>query len=226
MTIHCITLLHTASDLGHLDLVRFLIEHGADEDGETPLHRAISLKNVYVIAKSLTQKGADLANVAVGNRTPLHAIFNDTMRKILTSRDIVKDVGPDSEGMSVSHFLAWSRQTIHEIFERGVASDTVDLWSADNSRRTCLHYVTSPENLDLLKYLLDGAPLFEVHKLNDYGQSVIHYAVRSSRMIAALAFLHAKGLKMSAMDAEFQNVLYHAEMAWSGSHLEADGVRL
>ena len=109
-TIHGTTLLHAASGLGHLDLVRLLIEHGvdvnaADEDGETPLHRAISLKNNYVIAKPLIQKGADLANVAVNNRTPLHAIFNDRMRRILTSRDMVKDVGPDSDGMS--YFICW-----------------------------------------------------------------------------------------------------------------------
>ena len=46
--------------------------------------------------------------------------------------------------------------------------------------------------------------------MDAYGQSVIHYAVRSSRMIAALAFLRARGLKMSAMDADLQNVLHHA----------------
>ena len=107
---HGITLLHAASGLGHLDLVRLLIEHGvdmdaADEDGETPLHRAVSSKNNYVIAKPLIQRGADLANVAVGNRTPLHAIFNDTMRRILISRDMVEDVGPDSDGML--YFISW-----------------------------------------------------------------------------------------------------------------------
>ena len=46
--------------------------------------------------------------------------------------------------------------------------------------------------------------------MDDYGQSVIHYAVRSSEMIAALAFLRAKGLKMSAIDADLNNVLHHA----------------
>ena len=58
--------------------------------------------------------------------------------------------------------------------------------------------------------------------MDAYGQSVIHYAVRSSRMVASLAFLRAKGLKMSAMDADLQNVLHHA--ARTGSHREADGV--
>ena len=53
-------------------------------DGETLLHRAISLKNNYVIGKPLIQKRADLVNIAVGNRTPLHAIFNNKMGRIQT----------------------------------------------------------------------------------------------------------------------------------------------
>ena len=137
--------MHAASGLGHLNLVRLLIELGADvdaadEDGKTLLHRAISLKNDYVIAKLLIQKGADLANVAVGNRKPLHAIFYNQMGRILTSRE---DMGPDSDRISVTYFLPWSSQTTPEVFERGVASDTMDLWPADNSGRTCLHYVAS-----------------------------------------------------------------------------------
>lgn len=44
----------------------------------------------------------------------MHVIFNDTMTKISISWAIVEDVGPDSEGMSVSYFLAWNRQMTHK----------------------------------------------------------------------------------------------------------------
>lgn len=215
ITKHGITLLHAASGTGRLCLVKFLIEQGADvnaadEDGETPLHRATSLKNNYAVARLLIESGADLANVAIGNRTPLHAVFNDTMGRVLTSGDMVEDVGPDSDGMSIAHFLAWSSQTTPEVFERGRARDAVDLWSADSSGRTCLHYGASRGNLNLLKYLLDRAPPSVIHRLDDDGQSVIHYAVRSSRMNATLELLRAKGLNVSATDARLQNVLHHA----------------
>ena len=159
--IHSVTLLQAVRGFGQFDPVRFLIEHAAGvnaahEGGETPLHRAISFKNNYAIAKPLIQKGADVANVAVGNRTPLHAICNNKMRRMLILGDMVEDVGPDSDGISVLRFLAWSSQTTPEVFEGGVASDTVDFWSADKSGRTCSYYVAPQGNLDLLKYLLTG----------------------------------------------------------------------
>lgn len=215
ITKHGTTLLHTASGTGHLSLVKFLIDQGADvnaadEDGETPLHRATSLKNNYAVARLLIGSGADLANVTIDNRTPLHAIFNNTMGRVLTSGDMVEDVGPDRDGMSIAHFLAWSSQTTPEVFERGRARDTTDLWSADSSGRTCLHYVASRGNLELLQYLLDRAPPSVIHRLDDDGQTVVHYAVRSSRMNATLEMLRAKGLNVFAMDARLRNVLHHA----------------
>ena len=44
--------------------------------------------------------------------------------------------------------------------------------------------------------------------MDDHDQSVIRYAVRSCEMIAALAFLRAKGLMISAMDADLRNLLH------------------
>ena len=154
-----ITLLHTASSTGQLEVARDLIEAGADvntpdEDGETPLHRALSLESNYDVARLLIENGADLANCAAGGRTPLHAIFNDTIGKVLMEGDWVEDVLPDSEGMSITHFLAWSSKTTLETFERGRARDTLDIWSTDASGRTCLHYAASRGNVDILTYLL------------------------------------------------------------------------
>ena len=65
-------------------------------------------------------------------------------------------MGPDSDRMSLTHFLAWSSQKTPEVFERGVASDTVDLWPADNSGRTSLHYVASRGILTYSNTFLTG----------------------------------------------------------------------
>ena len=66
----------------------------------------MSLENNYAVARLLIGRGADLADVAVGDRTPLHAVSNDTMGRVLTSGDMVEYVGLDSDGMSLAHFLA------------------------------------------------------------------------------------------------------------------------
>jgi serine/threonine-protein phosphatase 6 regulatory ankyrin repeat subunit B len=56
------TPLHDASQRGHLDLARFLVEHGAnitaqDQSGSTPLHQASQYGHLDV-ARFLAERGA------------------------------------------------------------------------------------------------------------------------------------------------------------------------
>ncbi len=111
ITIHGTTLLHSASKTSNLELIRLLIQAGGDvsaqdEDGETPLHWAMSRKGSYEVARLLIENGADLANNTVDMRTPLHTFFNDTVETVLLRDDWVEDTLPDSQGMSITHFLA------------------------------------------------------------------------------------------------------------------------
>jgi ankyrin repeat protein len=64
------------SSSGHLDLVRFFVEHGADtaahdEDGVTPLHSASSRGHLD-LARFLVEPGADAAAQDKDGESPLH----------------------------------------------------------------------------------------------------------------------------------------------------------
>lgn len=83
-----ISLLHTATGIGHSNLVGFFIKAGADVnapdiDVETPLHQAMSRKSNHNVAWLLLENGADITTMAVGGTTPLHAISNNTIGLVL-----------------------------------------------------------------------------------------------------------------------------------------------
>ena len=222
ITIHGITLLHLASKTSNLQLIRLLIQAGGDvnaqdEDGDTPLHWAMARKGNYEVARLLIENGADLANNTVDKKTPLHTFFNDTVEKVLWRDDWIEDTLPDSQGMSITHFLAWSSKSTPKLFERGVAHDSTDLWSVDGFGRTCLHLAASRGNVDLLGYLLEQASLTEVQRTDNEGRTALHYAVQSKRL-KTVDLLLASGGDLHAKDKSSQTVL-HCAARWE--NLEA-----
>ncbi|KAI9888929.1 MAG: hypothetical protein M1814_006161 [Vezdaea aestivalis] len=215
-TIFGTTLLHSASNSGNLELVRLLIQQGAnvnaqDVDGETPLHGAMARSNNYSVAKLLIESGADLSAEAIDGKTPFHAIFNNTIRQvIMMDSDLLESIAPSSEGLSVTHFLAWSSQTPLEIFQRGHLLDDSELWAADIFGRTCLHLAVSRGNLGILAYLVGQASPYQLEKKDIRGRAPFHYAVESSRAIEAIDILANKGCDVRAVDNEGHDALHLA----------------
>ena len=210
-----LSLLHTASGLGLKELVGFLIGAGADvnasdEDGDTPLHRATSRGDNSEVARLLIEHGGDIASVAVDNRTALHSIFNDTHKMVLNFDMPMKEMGRDSEGMSITHYLAWSRHTTPEDFKRGRALDKIEIWAADGSGRTCLHYAALKGNLNLLPHLLDQASPVDLEMQDLHGMTSLHCAVRSSRAVEVIRLLVAKGANLDARDVNGEDIMDHA----------------
>lgn len=215
-TIHGTTLLHLASKTGGLELVRLLIQEGADvnagdEDGDTPLHWSMTKKGNFNVAKLLIENGADLANFAVDRKTPLHTLYNDTLKEVLLRDDWIEETPPDSQGMSITHFMAWSKKTTPDLFERGAAHDSTDLWSVDGFGRTCLHLTASRGNIELLRYLLERASLTDLNRKDRVGRTALHYAVQSKRS-ETIELLLARGGSLYAKDNSSRNVLHCA--AW------------
>ena len=212
-----ITALHIACKTRNLALVCLLIQAGGDvnahdEDGETPLHGALATKHNYDIARVLIQSGADLLNKAIDGKTPLHSIYNNTIAEIFTKQEWIEDVQPDAEGMTITHFLAWTRWTTPEIFWQGHKHDTSPIWSTDIFGRTCLHFAASRGNLGILSYLLERAPQIEIERKDSRGRTPLHHAVQSRRAAKAIDLLTTGGCSISAVDGSGYTALQSA--AW------------
>ena len=209
------TLLHSASKSGNMELVRLLIQEGGDvnaqdEDGESPLHGAMARSDNYNVARTMIENGADLSSKAVDGKTPFHNIFNNTVSHVLMRDDWLENMLPDSEAMSITHFLAWSSKSTPEIFQRGHLYDDADLLSADSFGRTCLHFAASRGNLGVLSYLLRRVSIEDMEKKDIQGRTPFHYAAESSRAAGIIDTLVGRGCNIHAVDDTGRTALHWA----------------
>ena len=214
-TIFGTTLLHSASRSGDMELVRMLIQEGADvnaqdEDGESPLHGAMARNDNYNVARTLIENGAELSSRAIDGKTPFHNIFNNTISHVWMRDEWLENMQPDSEAMSITHFLAWSSKSTVEIFQRGHLYDDADLLSTDNLGRTCLHFAASRGNLGVLSYLLKQVSLEDVEKKDIQGRTPFHYAAESSRAPEVIDTLVGRGCNIYAVDDTGRTALHWA----------------
>lgn len=214
-TIFGTTLLHSASKSGNMELICLLIQEGADvnaqdEDGESPLHGAMARSDNYNVARMLIENGADLSSKAVDGKTPFHNIFNNTISHVLMRDDWLENMLPDSEAMSITHFLAWSSRSTPEIFQRGHLYDDADLLSADVAGRTCLHFAASRGNLGVLSYLVNRVSSADMEKRDIQGRTPFHYAAESSRAAGIIDTLVNKGCNIYAVDDTGRTALHWA----------------
>lgn len=215
ITVFGTTLLHSASKSGNMELVRLLIQEGADvnaqdEDGESPLHGAMARSDNYNVARTLIENGADWGSKAVDGKTPFHNIFNNTISNVLMRDDWLEIMPPDSEAMSITHFLAWGSKTTPEIFQRGHSYDDADLLSADSLGRTCLHFAASRGDLGVLSYLVRRVSSEDMEKKDVQGRTPLHYVAESSRAAGVIDTLVGRGCNIYAMDDTGRSALHWA----------------
>ena len=212
-TVFGTTLLHSASRSGNSELVRLLIQEGADvnaqdEDGESPLHGAMARSDNYDVARILIENGADLTSKAADAKTPLHSIYNNTIGRVFMRDDMFELMKPDSEAMTITHFLAWSSRSTAEIFQRGHSyDDDADLFSADCLGRSCLHLAAARGNLEVLSYLVGQASPETLDRKDIRGRTPLHYAADSSRALGIIDILIGKGCEVNVTDNTGQTAL-------------------
>ncbi|MDP8200533.1 MAG: ankyrin repeat domain-containing protein [Candidatus Tenebribacter burtonii] len=164
-----------ACDRGYLDIVKFMVEEGAnlnkqDVDGDTPLIWAIA-KNHYSIAEYLIQNKAD---VNILNKNHINALFwaiyraDERMVKLLIDNGI--DLGvQDYEGNTALHIAGINQKV--EIAKLLVDSGA-DLEDRESRGRTPL-VLTAREhgNLEIIKHMIENGA--DVNSSDNYGSTAL-----------------------------------------------------
>jgi len=159
----------------YFDVVRYLLEHGADVDTEantkhsTPVHLA-SFHGGFKVAKLLLDHGVDINVRDKKGRTPLH-------KSLIDLEDGMADYYIDA---------VWS------LLEHGA-----DVNALDNNHLTPLHVVLEYGNIKATRVLLEHGA--DVHVLDADDSTLLHFASESGNAEAARLLLE-HGADVDARD--------------------------
>jgi len=174
------TALHYAADRGLVDMIKFLLEQGADINKpghmeQTPLHLA-SIKGARVSAKTIVESGkAELDKAdAAGNTALLYACRNGSLRIAELLLGAGADLGiKNNHGAGALHFavLGLAEPVTQMLIERGI-----DMQKLDKADQTALHWAVKIQDPNMVKCLKDCG--VDVNKINKVGKKAIEYAAK------------------------------------------------
>ena len=181
-------LLHIAAGKNDLRLVSHLLAKGLDantinDDGESPLHIAITRARNYNVSRVIIESGGDMCSRRLDGKTPAHSFFNDVVKQVLICHRSSIDLSTiDEYGMTPLHYLSWSSKTTIQDIKPLLRSGHGPLNVRDNDGRSVLHYAAQRGNLQLLAYYLAQTLRVTASDADSSGRTVLHYAVESRRV--------------------------------------------
>ena len=200
----------------YFDVVRYLLEHGADVDAQantehsTPLHLA-SYFGGFKVAQLLLNRGVNINMRDEKCRTPLHEAltnlrntvddyFVDAVRFLL---DHGADVGAeDNNHLTPLHVISkyGNVEATRLLLEHGARVDALD-----KNHSTPLHVALQHNNVEIARLLLEHGA--DVHVLNGSHLTLLHFASkRDGAEAARLLFEH--GVDVPELDNNNSTLLH------------------
>lgn len=214
------TALHYAAKNGHLEVVKMLVERGADLNvfpdetkfyrGETPLNSACSYSNTndknLEVVKYLVEKGASMVKINFCFQSPLTNCMNS---KAPLSAQYLLEMGADPNVPNNN------RQTpLYLAIDKGLGNDFIKvLLKAGADPNTGSDYYTPLEmaikkrDVELAQILMEAGA--NIHHVDQDGDTLFHVAasINSNKNID---FLLSQGLNINAKNNEGQTPLHIA----------------
>ena len=200
------TLMHLASECGHLNVMEYLMKQGADinrknHEGNTPLHLAVSNRKRNTVAL-LLKKGADVNARNNSGESPLHhSIWSSVMIEKLL------DVGADINARDNFGDTPLNHAVESECIkgaEKLIASGA-DLGAKGFYGQTALHKACNSQ--ELITLLLNSGA--DTEDVDDFGNTVIITAAEHGT-VQSLKTLIEKGADVNAVNDMGDTALHRA----------------
>jgi ankyrin repeat protein len=144
----------------------------------------------------------------------LHYFYNDVVHQLLLYySDEIDPWLQDRHGMTVLHWVSWSRRSTHQALTcfRPKGGDSSCYSVKDVHGKSMLHYAVQRGNADLIAFFL-ASPDAATMLMPDFsGKTLLHYSTESSRTETIDAMLK-RDTNLDVIDNQGRTILHHAAM--------------
>lgn len=202
-TISYYTLVQYAADIDNIELLELLLENGAKKLIDYVISREVSdysnihrsaLEGVIGMVDLLLSKGVDVNIKICKGALVLHYLVQESkiekLEKLLSCLDF--DLNEqDMYGLTPVQYAvcAGNSKMAELLFEHGSRSDGIDF-----SERNLLHHAAWGADQDTLELVLNKGN-FDLHSIDIFGNTPLHYAARSGNIEIIKYFLSNGGAK-------------------------------
>lgn len=199
--------------VGDIERLKVLLASGVnvnikDENGNTPLHHAVSANNQEIV-EVLLANGADINIQNKDGATPLYnAVLQNNQAMVKCLLDNAKDANiniQNKDGATpLHHAVLVNNQAMVEVL---IAAKGANINIQNNYGATQLKYAIMGHNTKMIKCLLDNAKGADINLQDRDGKTPLHYAVLAKNQ-EIIEVMLAKSADINIQDRDGNTILH------------------